>query len=119
MVNTKKLERTNKKIGEKEKFKLYSDLIILDILALEESKGQAKSKRNKILNVLKDLESVFTGVYLRYKDVPKPESEESIAERTKLRRKRSDEIAKKEKKIDTKLFREYFKTTGSEKTRFK
>ena len=119
MVNTKKLERTNKKNGEKEEFTLYSDLIILDILALEESKGQAKSKRNKILNVLKDLESVFTGVYLRYKDAPKPESEESIAERTKLRRQRSDETAKKEKKIDPKLFREYFKTTGSEKTRFK
>ena len=49
-------------------------------------------------------------------------------ERTKLRGQRSDEIAKKEKNIDPKLFREYFeylspsdmcknliKTTGSEK----
>ena len=36
------------------------------------------------------------------------ESEESIMERTKLRRQRSDEIANKEKMIDLKLFREYF-----------
>ena len=36
------------------------------------------------------------------------ELEESIVERTKLRRQRSDEIANKEKMIDPKLFREYF-----------
>ena len=36
------------------------------------------------------------------------ELEESIVERTKLRRQRSDEIANKEKMIDLKLFREYF-----------
>ena len=35
-------------------------------------------------------------------------SEESFAERTKLRRQRPDEIAKKEEMIDLKLFREYF-----------
>ena len=36
------------------------------------------------------------------------ESEESIAERTKLRRQRFDEIANKGKKIDPELLREYF-----------
>ena len=36
---------------------------------------------------------------------PKPKSEESIAKRTKLRRQRLDEIAKKEKTIDLGLFR--------------
>ena len=36
------------------------------------------------------------------------ESEESIAERTKLRRQRSDEIANKEKMIDPESFRKYF-----------
>ena len=61
-----------------------------------------------ILNVLKNLKSVFTGLYFHYKDVPS-ESEESIAERTKLRRQRSDEIANKEKMINPELFREYFK----------
>ena len=59
------------------------------------------------MNVLKNLESVFKGVYLNYFDKPS-ESEESIAERTKLRRQRSDEIAEKEKMIDPESFREYF-----------
>ena len=36
------------------------------------------------------------------------ESEENIAERTKLRRQRYDEIANKEKMIDPESFREYF-----------
>ena len=59
-------------------------------------------------NVLKNLESAFTGIYLNYSDKPS-ESEESIAERTKLRTQRSDEIAKKENMIDSELFRKYFK----------
>ena len=58
------------------------------------------------------------------------ESEETIVERTKLRRQKSDEIANKEKMINPKLFREYFeylspgdmyknisKTIGSEKNK--
>ena len=36
------------------------------------------------------------------------ESEESIVERTKSRRQRSDEIANKEKMIDPKLLKKYF-----------
>ena len=63
--------------------------------------------RDKILEVLGNLKSVFTGAYLHYKDVP-PESEESIAGRAKLRRQKSDEIANKGKMIDPKSFREYF-----------
>ena len=43
------------------------------------------------------------------KSKPNPKSEVSIAERTKLRRKRPDEIAKKEKMIDPNLFNYYFK----------
>ena len=82
-------------------------MITSDITALEKSKGKGKDRRNNILNVFKNLESVFTGVYLNYSDKPS-ESEESIAERTKLRRQRSDEIAKKENKIHPELFREYF-----------
>ena len=57
--------------------------------------------------LLKNLESVFTGVYINYPDKPS-ESEESIAERTKLKKQRPDEIPKKENLIDSKLFREYF-----------
>ena len=98
---------TTQKISEKDAFKLYSDLRDPDITKLENAKGKGKNKRHKILEVLGNLKSVFTGVYLHYKDVPS-ESEESIAERAKLRRQRSDEIANKEKMIDPKLFREYF-----------
>ena len=55
-------------------------------------------------------------------------SEESIAERTQLRRQRLDEIIEKEKKIDLELFKYYFKysnpsnmykRTGQDKNRNK
>ena len=105
-------------------------MITPDITTLEESRCKAKDKRNNILNVLKNLESVFTGFYFHHCNVPKPESEESIAERKELRRQRSAEIVKKEKMIDPKLFREYFeylspsvmsknlnKATGSEENK--
>ena len=110
MENAKKflLKITTQKISEKEALKLYSDLIIPDIVTLEESKGKAKDQRNNILNVLKNLQSVFTGLYFHHVNVSKPESEESIVEKTKLRRQRSDEIVKKENMIGPKLFREYF-----------
>ena len=76
---------TSAKTSEKEALELYSDLIIPEIAALEKSKGKAKDKRNNILNVLKNLESVFSSVYLNYCDKPS-EPEERIAERIKLRR---------------------------------
>ena len=98
---------TTQKISKKCALKLHSDLITPGITLLEKSKSKGKDRRNNILNVLKNLESVFTGVYLNYSDKPS-ESEESIAERTKLRRQRSDEIAEKENMIDPELFREYF-----------
>ena len=82
-------------------------MITPDINRLKNAKGKGKNKRHKIFEVLENLQSVFTGTYLHYKDVPS-ESEESIAERTKLKRQRSDEIANKEKMINSKLFAEYF-----------
>ena len=97
---------TTQKISKKEAHELYSDLITPDITVLEKSKSKGKDRRNNILNVLKNLESVFTGLYLNYSD-KSSESEESIAEITKLRRQRSDENAKKERMTDPKLFREY------------
>ena len=54
---------TTQKISEKDAFKLYSDLIIPDITELENAKGKSKIKRHKILKVLSNLKSVFTGVY--------------------------------------------------------
>ena len=88
------MEISTQKTREKEALELYSDLIIPDIAALGKSKSKTKDRRNNILNVFKNLESVFAGAYLNYFDKAS-ESEESITERTKLRRKRSDEIAKK------------------------
>ena len=64
--------------------------------------GKNKNKRHKILKTLENLESVFTSIYLHYKDGP-TKSEKSIAEKMKLR---SDEIANKEKVIDPELFRQ-------------
>ena len=98
---------TTQKISEKEALKLYSDLITPDITELENTKGKGNNKRHNILDVLKNLKSIFTGLYLLYKDVPL-ESQESIAERTKLRRQTSDEIANKQKMIHPESFREYF-----------
>ena len=100
---------TTKKLSEKEALKLYSDLIILDIATLEKSKSKSKKMRKNISNVQKNLESVFTGVYFQ---------------RTKLRKQRLDEIAKKERMINPKMFREYLdmykdlnKTTGLEENK--
>ena len=88
LKNAKKflVKITIQKISENETLDLYSDLIAPDITTvLEKSKDQAKDKRSNILNVLKILQSVFTGVYLNNSNKP-PVSEESIAERTKLKR---------------------------------
>ena len=62
-------------------------------------KGKRKNKRNKILEVLENLKSVFEGGYLHYNDVPS-ESEESILEKIELKKQGSDEAANKEKMIN-------------------
>ena len=74
-----------KKISEKKAHELYSDLITPDINVLETSKSKGKDSRNNILNVLKNLESVFISVDLNYSEKPS-ESEESIAERKKIKK---------------------------------
>ena len=89
--------------------KLYSDLIAPDITKLENMKGKGKNKRHKILEVLENLKSVFTGVYLHYKDVPKETMfERSIAERIKSRKGKLDEIERKEQNVNNELFKVYF-----------
>ena len=102
------MKTTTKKISKKEARELYSDLITSDITELKIAKGKGKKKRCNILNVLKNLKSVFTGLYFHYKDIPS-EPEGSIPERTKLRRQRSDKIANEEKILNPELFRKYFK----------
>ena len=49
---------------------MHSDLIDPDITELEKSKSKGNDRRHKILSVLKNLGSVFTGVYLNYFDKP-------------------------------------------------
>ena len=90
MKNAKKIlvKITTQKISEKETLKMYSDLITLEITALEKSKGKGKDRTNNILNVLNNLESVFTGAYLHYKNVSKETKfERSITENKIKKRK--------------------------------
>ena len=84
------------KISEEDAKKLYSDLITPDINELTNVKSKGKYKRNNILNVLENLESVLKGGYWHYKNESlesesesELESEESITERPKLRRQKS------------------------------
>ena len=58
---------TTQKIRKKEALKLYSDLITPDITELEKTKDKGNNRRHNILNVLRNLESVFTVVYWHYK----------------------------------------------------
>ena len=75
--------------------KLYNELIRKDIDALEREEIYGIRKYN-ILNILKNVGSIFSVAYLQYKNVPKETMfERSIAERTKLRT-RSNEIERKE-----------------------
>ena len=87
---------TTQTIIEKEAFELYSNLITPDINELKNAKGRSKTKRNKILDILENLESVCTGAYLHYNDVPS-ESEENIAKRIESIKERLNEIEKKKK----------------------
>ena len=58
------LEITSRKISKIEAFKLYDDLIKGDIAVLKEVKDKSKDKRQNILMILKNLESIFTGTFL-------------------------------------------------------
>ena len=61
------------------------------------------------MNILKNIGPILTSAYLHYKNVPKETMfETSMAERTKLRRGRLDEIKRSEQNINNKLFKVYF-----------
>ena len=57
------LEIINKKSTENEARDLNNNLIKPDIVALEKSASRSKDKSNNFLNILSNLESVFTGLY--------------------------------------------------------
>ena len=65
-----------------------------------------KPEKHNILNILENIGTIFTGVYLHYKDAPKETMfERSIAERIKSGKGRLDEIEQKEQNINNKLFK--------------
>ena len=88
--------------------KLYNELIQKDIDTLNKSKSNKPEKYN-ILDILSNVDSIFTGAYLHYKDVPKETIfERSIAQRIKSRKGRLDEIERKEQNINNEFLKKYF-----------
>ena len=61
---------TTQKISDENAKELYSDLITPDVIELKNTKSKGKKKRENILNVLENLESVYNGGYLHYKNEP-------------------------------------------------
>ena len=93
------LEIIIKKISKNKPLELQDSLMKPDFDALKNASNTCKNKRKNILNVLDNIElSVFDGTYFHQRN-QSLESEESIAERTKLRRQRFDEIVIKENMI--------------------
>ena len=80
---------------------------VIELTRAKSSRG--KNKRLNISNIYNNIESsIFKDVYFHYFNKPKI-TEESIAERTKLRRQRLNITEKNKKNINNKLFKEYFK----------
>ena len=88
MKNAEKclLEIITKNVSENGAHELFNSLIKPDVDTLKKSSSKCKIKRQNILNVPSNIKlSASDGAYLNYSNKPS-ESEESIAERTKLRR---------------------------------
>ena len=83
-------EIITKKISKNEARERYNSLIKPDVDMLNNALRRSKSKRNNILVILDNIKSSFFEVfYFHYQD-KSSETDESIAERTQLRRQRSD-----------------------------
>ena len=108
------MEVTTCKTTKSDAKELYIEMIQKDKDALEREKIDKKNeiggiRKHNILNILNNVGSIFNGAYLHYKNVPKETMiEKRIAERTKLRRGRSDEIKRKEQNINNELLKVYF-----------
>ena len=102
------MEVTKRETTKNEAEKLYKESIQKDINALEQNKSNNPRKYN-ILDIFNNLDSIFTGTYLHYKDVPKEITfERNITDRSKSRRGKIAETEREEKNINNKLFKEYF-----------
>ena len=76
LKNAKKIlvKIATQKTCENQALKLCNNLITPDIVVLEKSTSRGNNRKENVLNLLKNLESIFTGVYLHYDSVPKLES---------------------------------------------
>ena len=117
LKNAKKIWRevTIHKSTKSDAKKLYNELIQKDNDALEKEKNYAEREevdgiiKYNVLNILKNVSSIFSGAYLDYKNVPKEAMfERSIEERINLRRGRLDKIERKEQNMNNELFKAYF-----------
>ena len=89
-------KRFNKDITEDQKSILLNAMKLFDI-------------RKKVISLFRKgfIKSLDYPSAVKLKQEPKPE--ESVGERTKLRKQRLNEVAENEKKINLKLFKRYFK----------
>ena len=117
LKNAKKIWRkvTIHKSTKSDTKNLYNELIQKDNDALEKEKNYAEREevdgiiKYNVLNILKNVGSVFSGAYLDYKNVPKEAMfERSIEERINLRRGRLDKIERKEQNMNNELLKAYF-----------
>ena len=108
MQQKKRTEVTTRKISKNDAKNLYKELIQKNIHALEGEKSNNVKKYN-ILNILKNVGTIFDEGYLHYKGVPKETIfERTIVERSKLRKEKTAEVEGKEKNRNNELFKECF-----------
>ena len=104
---------TKSEISKNKAEKLYKELIQKDFDALKREKSNS-AKKNNILEILKNINAIFTRNCFHYRELPKETIfERSIADRVKLRKQKLDIINKNKEKINNELFKEYFNYSDS------
>ena len=87
---------------------MYKELIQKDTDVIEREKSNSIMKNN-ILKILENIDAIFTGTNLHYRELPKKTIvERNITEGVKLRKQRLDIINKKKENINNELFNHYF-----------
>ena len=105
---------TKSEISKNKAEKFYKELIQKDFDALKRGKSNS-TKKNNILEILKNINAIFTGNYFHYRELPKEAIfERSIVDRVKLRKQKLDIINKNKEKINNELFKEYFNYSDSD-----
>ena len=91
---------TKSKVSKNEAKQLFKELIQKDIAALKREKSNS-IKKNNILKILENINAIFTGTYLHYRELSKRTIfERNIAEGIKLRKQRLDIINKNKENIN-------------------